>query len=232
MNLVCIHGNSLSGTIFDDIDVKGFNKIVIELPGHGKTELGSVNSFFDLVQYVKEKVEGLSDVVLLGSSLGGHIAHHLLESFAPLGVVTISAPPLNLASAAEAFLPNPLGHLLFQVDITKDEAHSLAESMLTLRKDRTSLLSDLIIATDPKVRKIIGASFMKGEFLDEKALLTNFQGMKAFIIPTYDQIINQQYIKSQNLGRIFEVKGNHILTWDNPDAVNLILSGLLAEFRK
>jgi pimeloyl-ACP methyl ester carboxylesterase len=232
MKLVCIHGNSLDKTVFDSINVEGFEKYSLNLPGHGLRDIGSVKGFADLVESVFEEIKPLKNVVLFGTSLGGHIAHHLLAKFEPLGIVTIAAPPLNLAHVAKAFLPNPLGHLLFQADISLDEAQQLASSMLSLKKEQAPLLSKMISQTNPQIRQIIGNSLGRAEFLDEVELLKKFQGKKILIVPQSDTIVNRDYIKSLKITQTFEVSGNHMLTMDNPSALNELLSRELRELRK
>ena len=232
MNLVCIHGNSLDSTIFDSINISGFKKIAIDLPGHGKRDLGELKSFSDLVEIVYQEIRHLENVVLLGSSLGGHIAHHLLAKMRPLGILTISAPPLNLGSVSKAFLPNPLSHLLFQQEISLPNALVLAESMLSLKRDNVGMLSQLIMGTNPLVREIIGQSLMRGEFLDEVQLLSQYDGKKILIIPSNDSIINKEYVESLSCAKIHHLEGNHVLTLDNPEALNKFLSGEFAKFRQ
>jgi pimeloyl-ACP methyl ester carboxylesterase len=232
MKLVCIHGNSLDKTVFDSIKVEGFENYSLNLPGHGFREIGSVKGFADLVDAVFEEIKPLKNVVLLGASLGGHIAHHLLAKFEPLGIVTIAAPPLNLANVSQAFLPHPLGHLLFQASISHDEAEQLAVSMLSLKKEQASLLSNMISQTNPQIRDIIGQSLARAEFLDEVELLNKFKGKKILIVPQNDTIVNRDYIKSLKVNQTFEVAGNHMLTMDNPRDLNELLSRELSELRK
>ncbi len=231
MNLVCIHGNSLDATIFDSIHVDGFHKINLHLPGHGGRELGHAKSFSDFVDTVYNDIAHLKDVVLLGSSLGGHIAHHLLAKMQPLAIVSISSPPLNLQTVAQAFAPNPVGQLLFQTELSSLEAQTLADSLLSLRKDLAPRLKGLIEATHPDARGYIASSLMKGEFLDEVALIKAFQGPKILVVPSMDSLVNRDYIKSVDYAQVVELEGNHILTWDNPTALNEFLGRELAKLR-
>jgi pimeloyl-ACP methyl ester carboxylesterase len=231
MNIVCIHGNSLDATIFDSINVEGFQKRTFNLPGHGGRELANAKSFSDFVDTVYNDIAHLKDVVLLGSSLGGHIAHHLLNKMNPLALVTISSPPLNLETVARAFAPNPVGQLLFQTELTSLEAQSLADSLLSLRKDLVPRLTGLIEASNPQARGYIASSLMKGEFLDEVALIKAFQGPKILVVPSMDSMVNRDYMKSVDYAQVMELEGNHILTWDNPKALNEFLSRELAKVR-
>ena len=232
INLICIHGNSLDRSIFDLISVEGFDKVTLDLPGHGSSPLGDVSSFQDLVENVYERIHQMPEIILLGCSLGGHIAHHLLERLNPKALITISAPPLNLETVGTAFNKDSLGNLLFQAHITDAEADMLAESMLSLRKDQKSSLRSLILATDPEARKSIAQSLLKGEFLDEVKLLERFQGEKILILPTLDRVVNREHFQAIKVARVCEIPGNHILPVDNPAGLNEFLSRELAKFRK
>lgn len=232
VKLICIHGNSLDRSIFDLIGVEGFEKITLDLPGHGSAPLGDVSSFQGLVDTVYDQIKEMPEIVLLGCSLGGHIAHHLLGRLNPLALITISAPPLNLETVGKAFNPDSLGNLLFQAHITEAEADMLAESMLSLRKDQKSFLRSSILNTAPEARQVIAQSLMKGEFLDEVKLLGGFKGEKIFIFPTLDTVVNHDNFQAIKVGRVCEIPGNHILPVDNPRGLNEFLSRELAKFRK
>lgn len=231
MNLVCVHGNSLDSSIFDQIEIPFLQKIAINLPGHGGRAIGNNKSFLDLVNTVHDDLVGKKDLVLFGSSLGGHIMYHLLSRLNPLAIITISSPPLNLENVSKAFFPNPLGALLFQEEISEIDSLNLSHSMLHLKKGDAHKLSQMIQMTDPKVRGVIGQSLMRGEFLDEVELLTNFKGKKIFLTPTEEKFVNSDYIRSLSLGEVIEVDGGHILTQDNPKMINEILSRELGELR-
>jgi hypothetical protein len=90
----------------------------------------------------------------------------------------------------------------------------------------------MITQTNPQIRDIIGQSLARAEFLDEVELLKNFKGKKILIVPQFDTIVNRDYIKNLKITQTFEVEGNHMLTMDNPRALNELLSRELSELRK
>jgi hypothetical protein len=89
----------------------------------------------------------------------------------------------------------------------------------------------MIEATEPQARAIIAGSLMKAEFLDEVELLKNFAGPKILVVPTMDGFVNKDYMKSCEYVRVVELEGNHILSWDNSQAVNDLLGRELAKLR-
>lgn len=228
--LVCLHGNSQDKSVFDSFQVKNCEKITLNLPGHGGRPLGSVKGFPDLVDAVYEDIKGLDNVVLLGISLGGHVAHHLVKRVQPHAVFTIASPPLSdSTSVAKAFNPHPFLIYLFQKDVNEIQANELARSILGEKHPKLQDLVKMILSTSPEVRGIIGASLNRGEFENEIEILRSYRGKKVLIYPTQDNFINESYMKSVNVAPVKDMKGCHILPWDNAkqlqDFVSMVLFG-------
>lgn len=227
MNLVCIHGNSSDASVFDEINIPGIQKIVFNLPGHGGSNLGSISTFQDLVNYSYQQISHLDNIVLLGSSLGGHIAHHLLKDITPKAIITFGAPPLNHQTVMQAFSPLEEAQILFKAEVIPEASRALADKMLELRKDKIELVSKIFQNTSPQAREIIGASLMRGEFLDEVELLKNFNGKKLLIIPSDERLVNQNYLREIDYMDKVEVGGGHALSIDNPLGIQEAISHLL-----
>lgn len=104
--LVFIHGNSLSSKSFEkqleDPFLKKYNIAALDLPGHGDSPIAanpsktySVKGFVhDVSVFIESNFH--ESVILVGHSLGGHIA---LETAAMLpnikGIFIFGAPPLG-----------------------------------------------------------------------------------------------------------------------------------------
>lgn len=79
--LFFIHGNSSSSKVFqhiiDDVSIT-YSKVAVDLPGHGANTAGFLETDFTIAKYKSflleelEKITG--DVILIGNSLGGHLA--------------------------------------------------------------------------------------------------------------------------------------------------------------
>ena len=227
MNLVCIHGNSSDASVFDEINIPGVNKVVLTLPGHGGTELGKVSSFQDLVKHCYQQISHLDDIILLGSSLGGHIVHHLLQDLKPKAIITFGAPPLNLQTVMQAFVPLEESQILFKSEASPEASRALADKMLELRKDKIEFISRIFQNTAPQAREIIGGSLMRGEFLDEVELLKNYQGKKLLIIPSHERLVNQSYLRDIDYMDKIEVSGGHALSIDNPLGIQEAIKNLV-----
>lgn len=230
INLVCIHGNSQNRQAFKNLHVEGCEKILVDLPGHGGKPVGSVTSFLTMVDAVYEEVKAIPNAAFVGLSLGGHVVHHMLDRLKPLAVFSIAAPPLkDLSSVPLGFLPHPFFPYLFQNQVNNIQASELARTMLTDRHPDVEELTQMILTTSSDIRGLIGASLNRGEFRNEIELVKNYQGKKVLVYPTRDNFVNESYIKSLNIAPVKDIMGAHVLTMDNPQAlqafIRLVLFG-------
>lgn len=215
INLVCIHGNSLNSSIFEKLNLPQLNKILINLPGHNNESIDDIDNFLAIVDSVKTKIENLDNVILFGYSLGGHIAHHLLDKLNNIkGIISVAAPPISLETAHEAFLPNPNVALLFKENLTENDIQLLAEEM-TNNSQQKNTISKLISLANPKIRTILGLSLGQGQFENEILKLKKFQGPKVFIHPEYDKFINGNYIQNLQLGDFYSIPNSHMAILEN-----------------
>jgi hypothetical protein len=226
MKLVCIHGNSADSSVFDEINPPGFQKISFNLPGHGSTEMGDVRGFLDLVKFCHDKIAHLENVVLLGSSLGGHIVHHLIKDLNPIGIITVGAPPLNLQTVMNAFTQIEGSQFLFQSDVKEQSSRMIVEKMLEIQKTKTDELNSIFQKTNPQIRPLIGTSLMRGEFLDEVELLKNYKQKKIMLIPTHERLVNLEYLRSVDYMDKIEIPGGHALSIDNPIGIQQAIMDL------
>jgi pimeloyl-ACP methyl ester carboxylesterase len=149
-----------------------------------------------LAAFAKET--GAEDAVLVGWSLGGHIA---IET-APLlpraaGLVIFGAPPVSgPADMAEAFLPNPAMGVGFAAGVDADAARSYAESFLAPGSTvPTNELVDDILATDGAARANLFASIGAERFADELEILAQLKQPIAVLQGTGEQFINLDYLR-------------------------------------
>lgn len=117
--LVLVHGNSCAKEafrpLFESLALAGHRMVAPDLPGCGESADASAPresySLPGLARTVLAVVNGLGieRYVLVGWSLGGHVAIEMLKQARPLGVVLTGTPPCgpDLAEIAETFLPAP-----------------------------------------------------------------------------------------------------------------------------
>lgn len=218
--IVCIHGNSLSHRIFDPLfnvsALRNVSIVAYDLPGHGESDRPrdpraaySLRGYAAHLETLLETL-GVTSYVLLGFSLGGHIA---VEATAdglhptPSGIVTIGSPPLTGPSDfARAFLPANGGASLFQETLTRADACAIGTTICRDEGVRADVI-DSIMATDPAARANLFENIVGHAFPDECAFLTA-TGVPALLCFGGDEaIVNLEYLREK---RVHERLGDRV----------------------
>jgi pimeloyl-ACP methyl ester carboxylesterase len=114
--ILLIHGNSLSREVFrkqlGGALRRKYRLVAFDLPGHGDSSdaLSASRSYTrpGLADAAIEVLDllGLGDVVVVGWSLGGHIALEMAPQFSGIkGLLISGAPPVSRHNMAEGFIP-------------------------------------------------------------------------------------------------------------------------------
>jgi len=227
--IVFIHGNSSSSRVFNKIFTENelpFNLISFDLPGHGKSPHNNEYSFeifkgasLDLIRNIER------DVLLIGHSLGGHLALEIAQEIPNLkGLVISGAPPFEKPMVLnEVFLPNPNIDTLFSENPSEDDIKKLLNSIVK-NKTAIPIIKDDLLLTDSKVRSALAVDLSKEEtFLDEKAIFLSLPVKKFIIHGEDDSLINLNYLhklkhESNNSFDILMIKDcGHYPTIEQPE---------------
>ncbi|MFE7753077.1 alpha/beta fold hydrolase [Streptomyces sp. NPDC057428] len=205
--VVLVHGNSSSSRVWRPLLNGSFGEryrcLAPDLPGHGGSAPAERAASYSLRSYASVlagfvKELRAEDAVIVGWSLGGHIA---LEAASQLpevaGFVLFGTPPVGgPADVARAFLPNPAMGVGFSPDVDAEAALSFAESFLapgsTLPTDE--LVAD-VIATDGAARAGLLASLQAGAFADERVVVAHMTQPLAVLHGEGDQLISSDYLR-------------------------------------
>ncbi len=211
--IVFIHGNSLSAQTFEEQfnTIENIPLVAIDLPGHGLSEPAlhpeetySVLGYVAAAKYVISELK-LTDYILVGHSLGGHIAIEASDELKGIkGVVFFGTPPVGIPLQLDkAFLPNPAVSLLFQEVLTETETESLAELAGQNGKEK---LKKLIRLSHNLVRPSIAASIANGVFKDEIEILKKSTFPVAIFHGENDTVINREYIDALEIPALWKKK--------------------------
>ena len=225
--VLLIHGNSLSAKSFSkQIESplgKKFHIIAVDLPGHGDSlpvidprNNYSVPGYAEIILALITHLN-LSNLVLVGHSLGGHIALETIEMSPEIkGIVIFGTPPLGIPPAiTEAFL-----------DFLDFHSPSL---IVKEGREIPQFFMDDIDNTDPNARKFLTRNTAKNKFKDERDIVSNLKIPLAIIHGAHDKLINLEYIKKLNIPSLWknEVQiikdAGHSPQWETPDEFNSIL---------
>ncbi len=245
--LIFIHGNSHSSSTFSNTlnsdHLLDYRLIALDLPGHGDSEKATKESygvnFFSriLVEFIMNL--NISDYILIGHSLGGHIGIHSLNKLKAKGLFLFGTPPLMQKESFEApFLPNQYLGLLFKAeDLSQSEEKLLAENLcFDLTAESLSILSSDFSKSDYKVREDLGRAIHRGEFEDEEDILLKSSTPIALVVGAQDKVVNANYLKrfsdisSLWNQRIYAIEGaGHNIHLDRPHEFEVLLERFVSD---
>lgn len=244
ISLFFIHGNSLNASLFkNQFNAQALNQYRIvapDFPGHGDSPKSEnpqqdygVNRFIAIIQELIQKLR-LDHIVLIGHSLGGHIAIHLLSALQQTklqikGIVIMGTPPLTFPPALEkSFLPNPAMGLAFKPDLSGDEIQTLSKAFINDEIPQFEQVKSAIRNTDPLARAFIGQSIATDVNESEVSILHKAGIPLAVFHGKDDALVNPDYIKEQKFDlwngdvQIIEQAG-HLPFIEQPKIFNTLL---------
>lgn len=235
--LLFIHGNSLdSGTFkhqFQDEALQKYRLIAIDLPGHGESSPApDPDNTYNVIGYaniIEKFIKTLKfdRVVLIGHSLGGHIAIEAVEELSNVaGLVIFGTPPIGMPPAMEEmFLPNEAMGFAITSELKDDEADMLSSSFTS----GENTLKSCIQNTDPDARAFMGASIAQGKFRNEVEICAGLDLPLSVFHGEDDALVNLEYLNKLTLPTLWENKihflhdSGHSPQLENPGAFNELL---------
>jgi len=205
--VIFVHGNSASARtwrpLLDGSFGRRFRCLALDLPGHGQSAPAADPAVYSLPGYAAvlanfARAAGATDAVVVGWSLGGHIALEAAPAMpATRGFVIFGAPPVaDAGQLAEAFQPNPAMNVGFTADVSAADAQAYAASFTapgsTLALD--GFTAD-ILATDGTARASLLASIGAGTFADEVAIVTGLRQPLAILHGRGEQLVSLGYLQ-------------------------------------
>lgn len=243
-----IHGNSSSSRTFqpqlDSTLGQRHRLIAVDLPGFGASQpiadpengLG-IQGYGRLMVKVVEAL-GLDEVVLVGWSLGGHVALEAAEDIPGCrGVLIYGAPPLAFPpDMGAAFLPNPAMAAAFKPQLTAAEMSDFVAAFFAPGYTTTdSRFMEDIHRSDGRARAAIAASIRPGGYKDEVEIAANLTVPLAIVHGAQEQLISGAYLDAVPMptiwrGAVQVIPGaGHAPHWEAPDAFNALLAEFLTD---
>ncbi|MBI9068201.1 MAG: alpha/beta hydrolase [Salinivirgaceae bacterium] len=244
--ILFIHGNSLSSKTFqkqfDDASLnRQFRLIALDMLGYGESDRSKNPEkdygFYAQADLVVSFIEALklSEVILVGHSLGGNIAIEVANRCDKVNALALLASPLaEKPMSQEMYLPHPALSYFFTPYL---DDNAIAELVRALYKPGTGIPDwnvEVVKKSDPLSRAHLLAPVLSGEYTDQLITLQKMKLPVASIIGEYDLLANPDYIKSTVVetlwqNKVHEIKdGGHMLFYENAPAFNQ----LLVEFAK
>ncbi len=207
-----IHGNNCAKESFEkqfkDSVLSSYRLMALDLPGHG--ESSKMEGFYSLKGLASVVVEfaqklKLDKPILVGHSLGGHVAIQIANDMEISGLVISQTPPLNsVDDMAKGFNPSEALNFLFTPDLTGDQKTILAESLAGDQELQEKVVK-WVTCCDPRFRELLGTSIACSSF-GEIDILDCLKVPCIYLGSSNDALINQSYVRNILKENLFEIE--------------------------
>ena len=243
--VLLIHGNSSSGRSFQhqlasELGAR-YRLVALDLPGFGRsqpvadpTTLG-IQGWAGIVRGLIDALQ-LDPMVLVGWSLGGHVA---LEAVGDLpgarGVLIFGTAPIGFPPAMDqAFLPHPTMAATFKDALTEEEMDGFVASFFAPGSAAPPApFAEDIRASDGRARAAVAASIRPDGYKDEVALVAELPLPLAIFHGAEELLVNGAYFDTLTMpslwrGAVQVIPGaGHAPHWEQPEAFNALLAAFL-----
>lgn len=243
MEVVLIHGNSSCRGVFrNQIHSPLFapyRLICFDLPGHGKSDDATNKTWTysrpGLADACVELLDRLhvKSPVLVGWSLGGHVAIEVLSRSSTIsGLFIIGAPPVG-SEISEGFRGKPLGGLARQGALTDAQISQFVRGVFGSTAE--PFMEDALRRVDKEFRPSLFAGADRGDGCNEREVVSSTKVPTAVVNGADDAIINLEYIDRVRYANLWKkqcfriASAAHAPFLQAPDAFNALLRQFLVE---
>ncbi len=230
--IVCIHGNSSSANVFAELAAMkdlAWNVKAIELKGHGDNQSPKFGlndfSFQSQKEFILDQIAKINgDILLVGNSLGGHLAIEVAtEEEKVKGLVIMGTPPVkHPINFTEAFNPIETLNVYFAEN---PQENQLLEAMDILLSDgsKANMIVEDFLLTNPMVRTAVALDITQNKLADEYSIFTKLAMPKFVIVGDSDPTLNREYLdmvkkNCKNHCEIIEIEScGHFPSIDKPE---------------
>lgn len=249
--VIFIHGHCTNKDFFSyQITSPSFVKhrlIALDLPGYGKsnppTDPQKVYSFPGFADIVSEVINimKLNNIIIVGWSLGGHVALELTSRLPQLrGLLITGTPPIEISAEGlnRGFkVANPkILDCFGKGNLTYEEAELFATISGYNYSEEKKFIVDAVVQTDEGAKTIYPQSILKGVGQNELKIVSEWPLPIAVIAGEQDEGINNDYIiqevKFKNLWREkvhLISNAGHAVFMEKPVEFNIILEQFFQE---
>jgi pimeloyl-ACP methyl ester carboxylesterase len=257
--LLLIHGNSSSSRVFHRILTSPFltckhRILAFDLPGHGSSSNApEPESTYTMRGYAECAVDvltqlGVSEVVVLGWSLGGHVALEMIPllksssvSTTMKGAMLVGTPPSSGPNqTALGFFKeskSPHMHLAGQEHLTNQEAYNYAHTATGAPIEAWQ--QECAVRTDGRARRIMFSAFAAGLGVDQVGVVEEEKDILLGVVNgAAEPFVNLDYLDRLSWGRLWEGKCfrlsglGHAPFWEKPEQFEPILARFLEDCEK
>ncbi len=240
--IVFIHGNSACKEVFShqfDSDLRThFRLIAFDLPGHGDSDDAAdperTYSFEGYADTAAQLMDHLSvdAPVVVGWSLGGHVAIAMLEGPRRLrGIVLTGTPPVSAADIEQGFLPHPYMALTSKAKFTSEDVLAYAHETAGTNE---AFLERAVRRTDGRAREWMFRNALRPGGPNQRTTVECTPVPTAVITGVNEPFVNNAYLDTIAWGNLWEARvhliegAGHSPFREQPDAFNTLLLRFVA----
>lgn len=242
--VIFIHGNSFCRGVFrhqmNGRLAKSHRLIAFDLPGHGDssnaphpvetyTRPGLASAIVELLQ----KLE-VSEAVVVGWSLGGHIGLEMLSLFSGVrGMMITGTPPVGRNNMAEGFMGSPQLGTAGRQDLTREDIEKFV--LAVLGENAEPSFFDAVARADGRFRKRLFEAARAGVGVDQRAMVESSLVPLAVVNGASDRIVNLDYVDTPAYANLWDDRCHrltgvgHAPFWQAPDAFDSLLERFLGD---
>jgi len=250
--ILFIHGNSSDSRIWHPLLSafslsKTHRTIIWDLPGHGEssdapdpqmtyTMTGYAQAAVDVLKEIGPLQDGFAEssraenswmnkLVVMGWSLGGHIAIELIPLLPAgllKGIMIVGTPPaLGIEQTSRGFKMDVHMTAAAKDELTEEEKVAFAQSVTGGRYEEWFL--DAVSRTDPRARKIMWDAFNGGKGVDQCKTVKDWGDGYVGVVNGRDEpFVNLEYLDDLVYGKLWEgkctrVSGQHAPFWEHSE---------------
>lgn len=246
--LVFIHGRCLSLKMWEpqlnSDALTDYRLIAFDLPGHGQSGQsddpivdyslqGSIRILTGLLDQLQ-----VNSYILIGCSLGGHIALQALPRLAGcIGVMALTMPITKPVNFGQMFAAGEIMSRVYDVadpnptDVSRYTDRLLSKQALV----RPAFLEEDFYQTDYRIHQAITQGVLADAYEDETEIIGNSAVPIAIVVGADEQFHNLTYLETLALSRIWRNKvieipqTGHIPGLENAQALNTLVAAFAAD---
>lgn len=247
MPVLMIHGNSTCHGVFrhqlQSEITQRHRLIAFDLPGHGDSgNAADPNRTYALPGLADAAIElldklGIHEMVLLGWSLGGHIAIEMASRLPGVkGVMIVGTPPVGRSNIAEGFMGSPQTGVASREHLTQKDIEGYIGAIFGTSAE--PFLIEAVKRCDGRFRKRLFEARREGLGIDQRRAVETSPIPLAVVNGGADGIVNLDYfdgIPYANLweGRCHRIPAlGHAPFWEGPNDFNPYLDRFLSDVSK
>jgi pimeloyl-ACP methyl ester carboxylesterase len=242
--LVMIHGSSYSRGVFrhqlQSSLTANHRLIAFDLPGSGESsdapdpeETYTLQGFADAAIELLGKL-GVTNAIVFGWSLGGHIGIEMIPLFAGLrGLMITGTPPVGPDEIAQAIKSMPMLGLAFKEKLSPAEVDAYVQG--TVGKSAEPFMRDAVARADGRFRKTLFAKFGANPGPTQREIVESSPAPIAVVNGDAEPIVNVDYVETVRYANLWQkhcyrLAGlGHAPFWEGPREFNPLLDRFLAD---